>query len=271
MSWTWDVDPILAPGPVPLRYYGLFAAFALVGGFLLFRWQMLRAGRDETATTMVLPYTLVATIVGARLGHCLVYDLPICFDPPYRVLMIWQGGLASHGALIGLVLALALYARLNRLVLVDVLDRAAFGAALAVVCVRVGNFFNSEIVGRVTETPWGVRFPRFDRGLIAANVPLRHPVQLYEATLGLAILAALWLLDRRLGDERPRGLYASIFLLAYFGGRLGLERYKAFLVLDPTRATFTMGQLLSLLPALIGAAGLMLLSWRWLRARRRAQ
>lgn len=262
MSWTWDVDPILAPGPLPLRYYGLLAAIALVGGFLLFRWQMLRAGRDEVATTLVLPYTLVSVIAGARLGHCLVYDLPICFDPPYRVLMIWQGGLASHGALIGLVLALALYARSYQLPLIDVFDRAAFGAALAVLCVRVGNFFNSEIVGRVTERGWGVRFPRFDRALPAAEVPLRHPVQLYEAALGLLILLSLLLLDRRLGEGRRRGLYASLFLLAYFGGRVLLERYKAYLVLDPASSSLTMGQLLSLAPALIGAAGLVVILLR---------
>ncbi len=264
MRWTWDVNPILAPGPLPLRYYGLFAAVALVGGFLLFRWQMLRAGRDEVATTLVMPYMLVSVIVGARLGHCLIYDLPICFDPPYRVLMIWQGGLASHGALIGLVLGLALYARNHQLALIDVFDRAAFGATLAVVCVRLGNFFNSEIVGRVTDGSWGVRFPRFDRALPAAEAPLRHPVQLYEAALGLTILLALWLLDRRVRDDRPRGLYASIFLLTYFGGRVLLERYKAYLVLDPASSSLTMGQLLSLIPALIGAGGLARL---WLRRR----
>ena len=246
MHFTWDVDPILLDGPTPLRFYGLLMAAGLIGGFFLFRWQMLRAGHDEATASVFLAYALVAVIVGARLGHCLFYDRAVCFSPPWRVLLIWQGGLASHGALLGMLLATGLYARLHRLSLADVFDRLAFGSALATFCVRIGNFFNSEIVGRPTHAGWGVRFPRFDRGLPVA--PLRHPVQLYEAGLGLALLALFLLLDRRLGERRPRGLFAALFLTIYFGGRLGLEQFKAWQALPPS-AGVTMGQILSVAPA----------------------
>lgn len=249
MQLTWDVDPILLDGPTPLRVYGLLMAAGLIGGFFLFRWQMLRAGHEEATASVFLAYALVAVIVGARLGHCLLYDRAVCFSPPWRVLLIWQGGLASHGALLGMLLATGLYARLHRLSLVDVLDRLALGSALATFCVRLGNFFNSEIVGRPTHADWGVRFPRFDRTLPLA--PLRHPVQLYEAALGLALLALLLLLDRRLGERRPRGLFAALFLAIYFGGRIALEQFKDWQALPPS-AGVTMGQILSVAPALAG-------------------
>ncbi|MCK5796978.1 MAG: prolipoprotein diacylglyceryl transferase [Deltaproteobacteria bacterium] len=261
LVWTWNVDPILAPGFPPLRIYGLLAAFAIVGGFLLFRWQMLRAGHDEVTTTLALPIGLVSLIVGARLGHCIAYDLFRCFHPPWRVLAIWQGGLASHGALVGLLLALPLYARRHRLSFVDLLDRLAFGGAWGVLCVRVGNFFNSEIVGRPTSGTWGVRFLRFDHGLALTQIPPRHPVQLYEALLGLGILTLFLLIDRRQGETRPRGLLASLFFLLYFGGRIALEPFKARLVL-PSDAIFSMGQLLSFGPTLLGLMGLIAIARR---------
>ncbi|MBW2733101.1 MAG: prolipoprotein diacylglyceryl transferase [Deltaproteobacteria bacterium] len=260
MDFTWDVAPVLLHGPTPLRFYGLLMGLALIGGFFIWRWQVIRAGHAEETAAIFLAYGLVAVIVGARLGHCLFYDFGRCFGDVWTVFKVWRGGLASHGAAIGLVIALLIYVRRHKLPLVDTFDRLAISTAWGAMCVRIGNFFNSEIVGRPTGASWGVRFPRFDR-VPALEAPLRHPVQLYEAGLALGVLMVLLIIDRKLGEARPRGLLASLFFLLYFGGRLYVERFKAFQTLDPS-SPLTMGQILSIAPAALGLAGLLWVVWR---------
>jgi prolipoprotein diacylglyceryl transferase len=255
---TWDVDPILFEGPPPVRTYGLLLAFALVGGFLIFRWQVMRAGHPEATAGWFLASGLVGVVVGARLAHCFLYDLPRTLADPLVVVRPWEGGLSSHGAVLGLVVALALFARRRRLRFADLADRLSFGNLLAVVLVRVANFMNSEIVGRPTGGAWGVRFVRWD----GPAAPPRHPVQLYEAALGLVLLAVVFAIDRRWGERRPTGLLTSLALVLYFGLRLGLEVWKEPEGL-PASSPWTLGQLLSVAPAVIGAVWLI----RVLRAR----
>jgi prolipoprotein diacylglyceryl transferase len=196
---TWDLDPILLRGgSIPLRYYGLIFALTVVAGFFLFRWQMRRGGHPDQQSGVFLGYALAATLVGARLGHCLFYDLERSLQSyGLFVLKVWQGGLSSHGATAGLVVAIWLFSRRSSIPLAEVTDRFSFSAALGACTIRVANFLNSEIVGRPTDGTWGVRFPRHDRGLPLSQVPLRHPSQLYEAALGLGVLAALLAVDRR--------------------------------------------------------------------------
>ena len=118
---------------------------------------------------------------------------------------------------LGLAVAMYAYTRRRRQSFVEGCDRLAFSAALGAILVRVGNLFNSEIVGKRTGSSWGVRFPRYDGYL---DPPLRHPTQLYEALLGLGVLGLLLWADRRLGKERrPRGALIALFLAAYFSGR----------------------------------------------------
>lgn len=248
--FTWDVDPVMLRGSVPLRYYGLIFALTMVGGFFLWRWQMRRAGHPEQVTAAALAYGLVAVIAGARLGHCLFYDFEHCFSPIYNVLLVWKGGLSSHGATIGLVVALLIFARRHRIPFSELMDRFSFCAALGAGTVRLGNFFNSEIVGRKTSGSWGIRFPRYDR-LPIEQVPPRHPSQLYELGLGLAVLGILLLIDRRHGEQRRQGLLSSVFLSLYFAGRFVVEFFKEHQALDPS-STLTMGQYLSILPLGLG-------------------
>lgn len=264
MRWTWDVDPVLLPGgPFPLRTYGLCVALSMALGLLTWRWQMLRAGHSEALAGRFAGYALAAYIIGARLGHCLFYDFDYCFDPPYRVLLLWQGGMASHGTLVSVVVVLMLFARANRLSAIDLADRLSFSAAIGATLIRIGNLFNSEVVGRRTDGSWGVRFPRYDR-VAPAHAPLRHPSQLYEAALGAAVLSVLLAVDRRYGEDRPRGLLAALFCTLYFAGRFAVEYTKAHQALAPT-AALTMGQWLSLPPLAAGIAGLL-----WLRRDARA-
>jgi len=130
-------------------------------------------------------------------------------------------------------------------------------AALGALMVRIGNFMNSEIVGRVTDVPWAVKFSRcvYDNHLPLDKVPGRHPSQLYEVFLGLFVLLSLYLCDRRLKEERPLGLLAFLFFLLYFSGRFIVEFFKEYQTLSPDRSPLTMGQYLSIPFILIGAYG----------------
>jgi prolipoprotein diacylglyceryl transferase len=251
---TWDLDPILLRGgSIPLRYYGLVFALTVVAGFFLFRWQMRRGGRPDRESGVFLGYAIAATVVGARLGHCLFYDLERSLRSwGLFLLKVWQGGLSSHGAAAGLVVALWLFSRRSRIPFAEVTDRFSFTAALGACTIRLANFLNSEIVGRPTDGSWGVRFPRHDRGLPLSRVPLRHPSQLYEAALGLGVLAVLLAVDRRLGEDRRRGLLSALFLVLYFAGRLVVELFKEHQALSPG-SPLTMGQILSVPPLLWGA------------------
>jgi phosphatidylglycerol---prolipoprotein diacylglyceryl transferase len=263
---TWDIDPILVHFPAALswlpvegiRYYSLLYVGVFLGGFKLLDWQLQRAGgAPEDASDFVL-YGVIAVLGGARLGHVLFYEWDRFVRDPLGLFEINQGGLASHGATIGLLLAMYLFTRRRAQSFVEGCDRFAFSAALGSILVRIGNFFNSEIVGRVTHADWGVRLPRYDR---VANPPLRHPSQLYEVFLGLVVMAALLFADRALGKEkRPRGVLISLFMALYFSGRFCVEYFKEY---QPGEEAvgLTTGQWLSLVPAAAGVVGLVI-SWR---------
>jgi phosphatidylglycerol---prolipoprotein diacylglyceryl transferase len=262
-AFTWDVDPVLYHFPswlswMPvdgIRYYSLLYVGVFLGGYKLLDWQIRRAGGDpEDANDFVL-YGVIAVLAGARMGHVFFYEWDRFLKDPMWLFKIHEGGLASHGATIGLLLAMYLFTKLRRQSFVEGCDRFAFSAALGSILVRIGNFFNSEIVGRKTNADWGVRFPRYDRVL---DPPLRHPSQIYEVGLGLFVMAALFIADRALGKEkRPRGLMISLFMALYFSGRFVVEYFKEY---QPGESTvgLTTGQWLSLIPALVGYAGLYL-------------
>jgi hypothetical protein len=146
-----------------------------------------------------------------------------------------------------------LFTRARRVPFLEGADRFAFSAALGATLVRLGNFFNSEIVGRQTHADWGVRFPHF--GPDAGNPPLRHPSQLYEVALGLLVLLCLYLVDKKAGEEkRPRGLLISVFFVVYFAGRFLGVFVKEYQKL-PDSCPLTMGQYLSIPAFLLGVYG----------------
>lgn len=265
MTPVWNLDPILfyLPGlGWPVRYYGLIFGLVLMGGFSLFRWQIRRGrGSEDEAFGFILPGAL-GVVLGARLGHVLFYNFDKFLRDPLWLFRIWEGGLASHGATVGLILALWYHARHWRRPFWDTCDRFSFSAALGAALVRLGNFFNSEIVGRITDGPFGVRFPLYD-GLPAELTPPRYPSQLAEFGLGLIVLGVLFWLDRRLGGEkRPRGALSAAFLIVYFSGRFLVEfikeRHGAIDVFLLSR-----GQLLSLPALALGLA----LAWHVLQNR----
>ncbi|HTM44292.1 MAG TPA: prolipoprotein diacylglyceryl transferase [Polyangiaceae bacterium] len=265
---TWDVDPVLFhyPSWLPLpgdglRYYSLLYVMVFLGGYKLLDWQIRRAGGHEDDANDFVLYGVIAVLAGARFGHVFFYEWDRFVEKfptdPFWVFKIWQGGLASHGATIGLLFAMWLFTKRRHQSFIEGCDRFSFSAALGSTLIRIGNLFNSEIVGKLTDQTWGFRFPRYDRG--EDPIPLRHPSQLYEMTLGLTVMASLYFADRALGKERrPRGALISIFFVVYFTGRFIVEFFKENQSDFEKNLPLTMGQLLSIIPILAGIIGLVI-------------
>jgi phosphatidylglycerol:prolipoprotein diacylglycerol transferase len=262
---TWDVDPrLLTMDGVSVRYYGALFVLTLLAGHALLLRQIRRGGGPVEEAGDFLAYALPGVMIGARLGHVLFYDFAKFLERPGWLFEIWKGGLASHGALAGVLLAMYWFTNRRAIAFLEGTDRLVYSAALATILIRLGNWMNSEVVGKPTDGTWGVRFPRYDG--YSGDAPLRHPSQLYEVALGLGVFVALFVCDRALGRERrPRGALSGIFLVAYFGGRCIVEIFK-----EPEGirrdALLNLGQLLSL-PCLLAGA---LLLWQSLRERHAA-
>lgn len=236
-----------------IRYYSLLFVVVFLGGHALLKWQIERAGGPAEDANDFIVYGVLGVLVGARLGHVLFYDLDKALENPAWVLEIWTGGLASHGAVLGLITAMFLFTKRRGISFLEGADRFSFSAALGATLVRIGNLLNSEIVGKVTDGTWGFRFPRFDHG---PNPPLRHPSQIYEIVLGTTVFGLLFLLDKRLGKERrPRGAMISAFFLMYFCGRFVVEFFKEYDGISPD-SPLRMGQILSIPGILLGIYGL---------------
>lgn len=254
-KFDWNLEPaLLKIGSWELRYYSLLFVGVFLGGYALLNWQIRRGGGDEEDAGDFIIYGVLGVLIGARLGHVLFYDLDQALDDPLWVFKIWTGGLASHGAAIGLTFVLYLFTKRRGISFLEGCDRFSFSAALGAALVRLGNFFNSEIVGRATDQTWGVRFLRYDRNV--AEVPYRHPSQLYEFAMGLGVLGLLYLADKKLGREkRPRGVMVSLFFALYFSGRFLVEFVKEYQPGEVAQGLST-GQMLSLPGILIGVYGL---------------
>ncbi len=248
----WHVSPtIFSLGPVSVRWYGLLFAMSFVVGYFI----MLRIFRKENIPEPLLDrlsmYMLIATVVGARLGHVLFYEPESYLAHPLDILKIWQGGLASHGAAIGIIAALLLFARKTRQPFLWVIDRIVIVVALAGFFIRTGNLFNSEIYGNLTQLPWGFIFER------AGETLPRHPTQIYEGLCYLGIfIFLLWYYFQKNGKPRP-GFLFGFFLVSVFGFRLLVEFIKEPQVNFENSMALNMGQLLSI-PFIIG--GIILLA-----------
>jgi len=253
--FLWNADPIAVSfGPLSIHWYGLLFATAFVAGLLIMGRMYEREGRSKEELDSLLGYVVFGALAGARLGHCLLYDPVFYLANPLDILKIWEGGLASHGGVVGILIVVGAYARLKGVPLWWLLDRIAVPAALGGALIRIGNFMNSEIVGMPTIAPWAVIFERVD--------PLpRHPVQLYEAAAYLLIFAVLFLAYKTQGMRRRQGLLAGTFLVLVFAARFVLEFYKMPQAAYEYGQLLTVGQWLSVPCVLAGF-------WLLVRARR---
>jgi prolipoprotein diacylglyceryl transferase len=289
----WNVDPVmLRLAGREIHYYSVLFFFAFAIGYALWHWQMRRAGHGAVPTSRVLLYGFLGVLVGSRLGHCLFYEPGFYLTHPLAILDLRRGGVSSHGATVGIAVGFFLYAKRYGYPFLEVGDRASFSIMLGAAFVRLGNFLNSEIVGREWYGSWAIRFEGFAQSTQAGwerahgpvgwtSQPLpRHPVQLYEAAGILAVLGILLLLDRRWGEDRPQGLLAGTFCCLYFLLRFHVEFLKEYLHFaelapDPVQhvirviptAGLTMGQILSI-PFIFLGTGILLWSLRADRRRR---
>ncbi|HEX8505172.1 MAG TPA: prolipoprotein diacylglyceryl transferase [Hymenobacter sp.] len=249
----WNVDPIIAHlGPITLRWYGLFFMLPFVVGTFILQ-HIYRSERVSPQWVDVITiYMLVGTIVGARLGHMLFYDLDALLADPMVVFRIWQGGLASHGATIGILLACWLFARNNKFDYLWVLDRIVIVVALGGACIRTGNLMNSEIVGKPTDVPWAFIFPRDTEHLIAGTAVPRHPTQIYEALFCIFLLVLLYSMWNRTKERTPRGQLFGLFVVLLFTQRFLGEFLKENQVAFENGHLFNQGQLLSIPLILVG-------------------
>lgn len=248
---TWNVDPeIFRIGNFAIRWYGLLFASGFFFGYLIFLKIFKNEGISIELLDKLTMYAAIGTIVGARLGHCLFYEPAYYLSNPIEILKIWRGGLASHGAAIGILIALYYYAKSVRRPYLWILDRIGIVVALAGFFIRMGNLMNSEIYGIETELPWGFVFVR------AGETVAKHPTQIYEALSYLAIFALLYKLYWYKSDKLKEGYLFSIFLILLFTVRFLIEFIKEVQVQFETGMTLNMGQWLSI-PFIIAGFGLL--------------
>ncbi len=255
-------DPVaIEIGPVAIHWYGLMYLVGFAAAWGLMRYRARR--RDDLGWRFadiddLLFLGAIGVIVGGRLGYVVFYNLEGWLADPLMVLRIWEGGMAFHGGLLGVIVALTWFAWRRGKAAFDVLDFVAPVVPIGLGAGRIGNFINGELWGRVTDVPWAMVFP-------AAGPEPRHPSQLYEFALeGLVLFAALWWFSAR---PRPRMAVSGLFLVLYGAFRFAVEFVRTP---DPYLGLMfggwlTMGQLLSVPMVIVGAVFLV-----WAHRRGRA-
>jgi phosphatidylglycerol---prolipoprotein diacylglyceryl transferase len=239
---VWNVDSDIFVIPYlnhPVRWYGLSWAF----GFLISQQVMYfiykkddKPRKDVDDLTI---YMLIAAMLGARLGHVLFYDPVHYLSHPLQILAVWEGGLASHGAAIGILAALYFFARRTNVAYLWIVDRLVIVSALTGGMIRIGNLMNSEMVGIPTDVPWAFIFTSVD------NIP-RHPAQLYEAIYCFLLFGFLLWLWYKLRSRMSDGFLTGWFLIILFSLRFVDEFFKIDQVSFEENLVLNMGQVLSI-------------------------
>ncbi|RZT96062.1 prolipoprotein diacylglyceryl transferase [Ancylomarina subtilis] len=251
LSIHWDVDPeIFKIGPIAVRWYGLLFALGFLLGYQLVERMFKKEGIPLEWLEKLFMYTLIATVIGARLGHVFFYGWEFYSQHPIEILKIWHGGLASHGATIGILAALYFYSKkVSKKSILWVLDRVAIPVALAGFFIRTGNLMNSEIIGTQTDLPWGFQFVRAS---IYEPLAPRHPAQLYEALCYLTSFGILMYMYWKTNAKEYAGRLVGTFFVLIFTARFFIEFIKENQEAFEEGMTFNMGQLLSIPFILLG-------------------
>ena len=264
LAVVWDWNPTLVNlFGFEIRWYSLTWVAALLFGGWLFSYFCKREGKPEEVSDTAFMYIALGTIIGARLGHCLFYEPMEYLREPWKIITgIRDGGLASHGATIGILLGIWLSSRKNKVSVWWTADRLGIIAPLSGAMIRFGNLFNSEIIGNETTVPWGFKFMRLYPNWPEEMVPVRHATQLYEALCYIACFAILFALYRYTKVAKREGFIFGAALVGIFMPRFFIEFIKIDQVAFEQGMTLNMGQWLSVPFILIGV-GFML--WAWYR------
>ena len=255
---TWNVDPeLFSIGPLTVRWYGLLWAVGIWLALIIVQRIFKHEKHPEAWVDKLFIYTVLGTIVGARLGHCFFYEWKGLAEPvtflgisfkygnhylthPWELLYIWRGGLASHGGAIGILIAMYFYNKnVSKKGFIWIFDRLVIGVALAGASIRLGNLMNSEIYGTATTLPWGFIFVRDGQ-----TEPM-HPTQIYEMIYCLVTFAVTYWLYYKKEAYKKTGLIFGVFLLGIFGTRFLLEFIKLNQEAFESGMILNMGQILS--------------------------
>lgn len=252
-----EIDPVaFSLGPLKVHWYGIMYLVGFAGGWWLGR---VRAARPNSGWSVaqvddLVFYAALGVVLGGRIGYTLFYNLPAFLRDPLVIFEVWQGGMSFHGGLLGVLLALWLFARKHRHAYWQTVDFVAPLVPLGLAAGRLGNFINAELWGKVSDVPWAMVFP-------GAGPEPRHPSMLYEFVLeGPLLFAILWLFSAK---PRPLMAVSGLFALCY-----GLFRFLVEFVRLPDAhigylafGWVTMGQLLSL-PLIAVGLGLLYRAYR---------
>lgn len=252
INWNANPEIFTIPGiDWPVRWYGLSWALAFIGShFFMNRIYRTEGRTDKQLDTLTL-YIVLATVLGARLGHCLFYDYAYYSKHPLEILKVWEGGLASHGGAIGILTGMWLYCRKTKESWLWLFDRLVVVVPLASMCIRFGNLMNSEIVGKTTNVAWGFKFFNNDEdkiNLITHHIPIpvRHATQLYEALFYLVLFVLFYWLWKNKRNAVGKGFMFGLFCILMFSFRFLMEFMKENQSEFENALPINMGQILSI-------------------------
>ncbi|MBU4314912.1 prolipoprotein diacylglyceryl transferase [Patescibacteria group bacterium] len=231
------IDPILfSYGFLTIRWYGIFLGVGVgLGLFVLTKIAQKKNINIEQILSLAL-WLIVGGLIGARLGHIIFYNLDYFLTNPLEVIMINHGGLSSHGMAIGLIVTFLIIIQAKKIAWRELINLLVIPIPLIAGFIRIGNFFNSEIVGKASTLPWAVQFPLYE-----TNPIFRHPSQIYEALIAFTIFGILLFIQFRSQSLSSMKL-TSFFIFLYFTSRFLIEFVKEY----PTYAGLSMGQWLSI-------------------------
>jgi len=254
----WNPSPILFKlGPVAIRYYSLMFVLAFMLGLYLMKKIFVNEKISLEKLDSLFIYIVVATLIGARLGHFLFYDPQFLIEKPLEVILPFRfdpkfeftgfAGLASHGAAIGIIIAMYLFSKkVLKKPIFFILDRIVVPVAIGAMFVRIGNLMNSEIIGKATNSDYGFVFKK-----LGEDFP-RHPAQLYEAISYLAIFVILWFIYWKTNKKDKQGYLFGLFFVLLWSVRFVIEFFKEAQVDERSEWALNTGQWLSIPLVIVG-------------------
>lgn len=239
---TWNVNPeLFSIGSLHIRWYGLLWALGIWLTLVITQKIYKHEKLPDQWLDKLFIYTVIGAVVGARLGHCLFYNPSYYLARPWEMLFIWQGGLASHGGAIGIIISTYLYnKKVSKRGFIWVFDRLVIGVAVAGAMIRLGNLMNSEIYGGPTTLPWGFIFLRDGQ-----TEPM-HPTQIYEILYCLITFGLTYWLYWKKEAYKRTGLIFGVFLIGIFFSRFLIEYVKNNQESFENDMLLNMGQILSI-------------------------
>ncbi len=244
----WNANPeIFNIGPLSVRWYGLLFASGLLIGYYIGEWMLKSEKVPQKWIESLFFYIIIATVVGARLGHVFFYGWDYYSQHPAEIIKVWHGGLASHGGALGIMIALYIHSKVvTKRSMVWALDRIVVPTALVAAFIRTGNLMNSEIYGVQTALPWGFIFERNEETVA------KHPTQIYEALAYILSFIFLMFLYKKTNSKNRPGLLLGVFFILIFASRFFIEFIKEDQEAFEATMQLNMGQWLSVPFVLLG-------------------